>query len=67
MTTSSEASTTTAVHTAVSATSTTMISTQSVSTQMALPPIPGFPWESILAGILLGIFALAFLRRRRGS
>jgi hypothetical protein len=30
-----------------------------------LPPIPGFPLESILAGILLGILGLAFLRRRR--
>jgi hypothetical protein len=32
---------------------------------MALPPIPGFPLESILAGILVGIAALTILRRRR--
>jgi hypothetical protein len=30
-----------------------------------LPPIPGFPFESILAGIILGIAALAIGRRRR--
>jgi hypothetical protein len=30
-----------------------------------LPPIPGFPWESILAGVILGMTALAILRRRR--
>jgi hypothetical protein len=66
VTTSSEVSTTTAVPTAVSVTSTTMTSTQSISPQMVLTPIPGFPWESILAGILLGILALALLRRRRG-
>jgi M6 family metalloprotease-like protein len=32
-----------------------------------LPPIPGFPIESILAGIILGLLGLAFLRRRRKS
>ncbi len=37
----------------------------SVSTPLALPPIPGFPWESIIAGIVLGMTALAILRRRR--
>ncbi len=37
----------------------------SVSTPLALPPIPGFPWESIIAGIIIGITALVILRRRR--
>jgi hypothetical protein len=46
-------------------TTTTAQATSSVSTPMALPPIPGFPLESILAGILVGIAALAILRRRR--
>jgi LPXTG-motif cell wall-anchored protein len=32
---------------------------------MALPAIPGFPWESIIAGIMLGLTALAIVRRRR--
>jgi hypothetical protein len=30
-----------------------------------LTPIPGFPWEAIFGGILLGLFVLAFLRRCR--
>jgi hypothetical protein len=32
---------------------------------MVLPAIPGFPWESIIAGIILGITALAIVRRRK--
>jgi hypothetical protein len=32
---------------------------------MVLPAIPGFPWESIIAGIILGITALAIDRRRK--
>lgn len=40
-------------------------STSSVSTPLTLPPIPGFPWESIIAGIILGMMALAIVRRRR--
>ena len=31
----------------------------------ALPPIPGFPSESIVIGIILGVVALALTRRRR--
>lgn len=46
-------------------TTTTTQATSSVSTPLALPPIPGFPLESILAGILVGIAALTILRRRR--
>ena len=43
----------------------TTSASSSVSTPLALPPIPGFPWESIIAGIILGMTALAILRRRR--
>jgi hypothetical protein len=32
---------------------------------LALPPVPGFPLESIIAGILVGFAALAIVRRRR--
>jgi hypothetical protein len=32
---------------------------------MTLPPIPGFPLESIIAGIILGIAVLVIVRRRR--
>jgi hypothetical protein len=46
-------------------TTTTTQATSSVSTPLALPPMPGFPLESILAGILVGMAALAILRRRR--
>ncbi|MGA2790061.1 MAG: hypothetical protein ABSF00_04745 [Candidatus Bathyarchaeia archaeon] len=46
-------------------TSTTTQVTSSVSTPLALPPMPGFPLESILAGILVGMAALTILRRRR--
>ncbi len=31
----------------------------------ALPPIPGFPIESILAGIVMGLMGIALLRRRK--
>jgi hypothetical protein len=66
LTTSSVAPTTTAVYTPASImTSTAATSTQSVSTQMTLTPIPGFPWESILIGALLGSLVLALLRRRK--
>jgi hypothetical protein len=32
---------------------------------MVLPAVPGFPWESIIAGIILGMTALAIVRRRK--
>jgi len=62
--------TTTAVYTLVTTVSSeNMMTTEStalVSSQTALPqtPIPGFPWESILAGIVLGMLVLACARRR---
>jgi uncharacterized protein YkwD len=46
---------------------TTMVttkSTQSNSTPLTLTPIPGFPWESIIIGALLGSLVLALLKRR---
>lgn len=43
----------------------TTSSSISVSTPMTLPPVPGFPWESIITGIFLGIAALVIVRRRR--
>jgi hypothetical protein len=30
---------------------------------MVLPAIPGFPWESIIAGLMLGVIAVAVVRR----
>jgi hypothetical protein len=29
------------------------------------PRIPGFPWESIIAGICIGLVALGIVRQRR--
>ena len=39
----------------------------SYSTNYSLPPIPGFPIEAILTGILLGVGILLIVRRRRQS
>lgn len=41
--------------------------TSSATTPLVLPAVPGFPWESILAGIILGFATLAVMRRRRRS
>jgi len=59
---STSVSTMTVVSTPTTTSSSTTIS---VSTPMVLPAIPGFPWESIIAGIILGITALAIVRRRK--
>jgi hypothetical protein len=32
---------------------------------MVLPAIPGFPWASIIAGVIVGMTALAIVRRRK--
>lgn len=65
----STTTTTTAIYTLASTTSgqmaTTTESTASVASQPTLAPIPGFPWESILVGILLGLFVLVPANRRR--
>jgi M6 family metalloprotease-like protein len=37
----------------------------SYSTSFTLPPIPGFPMEGIILGILIGMLMLAAIRRRR--
>jgi hypothetical protein len=40
-------------------------STTAVTMPVAVPGIPGFPWESILAGLIAGFTILAMIRRRR--
>ncbi|HUK49706.1 MAG TPA: hypothetical protein VLV18_01625, partial [Terriglobales bacterium] len=45
--------------------STPTSSTSTYSTPMTLPAVPGFPWESIIAGLILGMIALSIIRRRR--
>jgi len=37
----------------------------SVTMPMTLPPVPGFPLESIITGIILGLAFLVIVRRRR--
>ncbi len=39
----------------------------SYSTDFAIPPIPGFPIEAVLIGMLLGVGVLVLTRRRRES
>lgn len=46
-------------------TTTSSSTTISVSTPMVLPAIPGFPWESIIVGVMVGMTALAIVRRRK--
>jgi len=71
-TTVTTASTTTQVSTSISTSvvSTTAVVTQtvttaSVTTPVTLPGIPGFPWESIIAGIVIGIALLGIARRNK--
>jgi hypothetical protein len=46
-------------------TASTISSSISVTGPMILPPVPGFPMESIITGIILGLTFLAIVRRRR--
>jgi len=39
--------------------------TTTESTVSTVTPIPGFPWDSIIAGITLGMFVLVLAKRRR--
>jgi hypothetical protein len=32
-----------------------------------VPAIPGFPWESIVAGLIIGLTVLAMARRRMNN
>jgi len=70
--TSASTAATTAISTSISTSiaSTTAVVTQtvttaSVTTPMALPAIPGFPWESIIAGIVIGMALLGIARRNK--
>jgi len=55
---------TTLISTLVSVTSTTSTKTTTTTSSVTGGGIPGFPVESILAGILFGLLALMVLRRR---
>ncbi|MGA8858345.1 MAG: CAP domain-containing protein [Candidatus Bathyarchaeia archaeon] len=59
---------TSVVTTVVSPPTTTALRTSSsisVTVPLALPPVPGFPFESIITGIILGLTFLAIVRQRR--
>ncbi|HKM77054.1 MAG TPA: hypothetical protein VJZ32_11625 [Candidatus Bathyarchaeia archaeon] len=55
------------VSTAMLTSTLTSVSTSVSVNTLQVPGIPGFPWESILAGILFGITVIALVRRRRTS
>lgn len=38
--------------------------TSAVSPQLTMAPIPGFPWESIIVGLVLGLTVSAIVKRR---
>lgn len=69
MTTVVSTSVSTSISTSVSMGTTTVMSTPTTttamtsSTPMVLPAIPGFPWESIIIGFMLGVAAIVVLRR----
>jgi M6 family metalloprotease-like protein len=41
--------------------------TATYTNEFILPPIPGFPIESIIAGLLLGLLAIGLIRRKRNT
>jgi len=51
----------------VSTVTVTASSASSQTTPLVAPAIPGFPWESIAAGIVVGLAVLIVLRRRRSE
>jgi hypothetical protein len=65
--TSTSTSTTTSTTSTSTSTTTNSSTTTSTTTTTSIPPspIPGFPTESILAGLFAGLIALTIIRRRR--
>jgi len=65
-TSTSETSTTSSTSSQAASTVTvTPATTSSTTTPLVMPAIPGFPVESILAGIVLGLTTLVIVRRRK--
>jgi len=61
--TESTTSTSSTLSTATSTSTSTEVSTSVVSNTLQAPGIPGFPWESIVVGIIFGLVALGIIRR----
>jgi len=57
----------TSTSTSLSTVTVTASSSTSMTTPLVVPAVPGFPWESIGAGIIVGLSVLVALRRRRRS
>ena len=53
--------------TTIPAKTTSRTASSSATTPLTIPAIPGFPWESIIAGIIVGLTVLGVARRRRRS
>jgi len=51
--------------TTIPAKTTSRTASSSATTPLTIPAIPGFPWESIIAGIIVGLTVLGIARRRR--
>jgi photosystem II stability/assembly factor-like uncharacterized protein len=49
----------------VSTVTVTASSSSSQTTPLVVPAVPGFPWESIVAGVIIGLSVLVVLRQRR--
>ena len=65
VTTSTQSSSSLSVSTSTNGTPT--VSTSTITSVIVYPAVPGFPWESISAGLILGMLALGIIRRRRRS
>jgi photosystem II stability/assembly factor-like uncharacterized protein len=63
--TESTTSTSSSISTETSTSTSTEMSTSFTSNTLNVPGIPGFPWESILAGIIVGLIASGVIRRTR--
>ena len=63
ITASDDTSTSSSIATSIQVQTSTIV-TSSYSTPLVVPTIPGFPWESIIAGLIIGLTALAMARRR---
>jgi len=64
-TTTSETSTSSSISTQIMTSTSTEVSTAFSSNTLQIPGIPGFPWESILVGIMSGLVAVGVIRRLR--